>query len=87
MAARGTGSGYESFDPGNASGSEGNSSLSEVGSVHSSGTTNIESEPESDDSRDRNRTPLWYLVLHETEYALLSNGPHQLLTHAIAPFQ
>ncbi|CAE7467613.1 GIP, partial [Symbiodinium sp. CCMP2592] len=68
-------------------GSEGGSDLSDAGPAPSSGTTNLESEPESDESGERERPPLWYLVLHETEYALLSNGPFQLLTHAIAPFQ
>ncbi|CAE7378607.1 unnamed protein product, partial [Symbiodinium sp. CCMP2456] len=68
--------------------SESGSRLSDAGSADSSDSTGraIDSGSEGE-SEGRHRLPLWYLVLHETEYALLSSGPFQLLTHAIAPFQ
>ena len=80
----------------NASDSEGGSRLSEAAPVDSRDSTGraidseseSESESESDsESEGHHRPPFWHLVLHETEYALLSNGATQLLTHAIAPFQ
>ncbi|CAE7336713.1 unnamed protein product, partial [Symbiodinium sp. CCMP2592] len=65
---------------------EGESNLSDAGPVDSSDSTGraIESESESE---GHGRPPLWYLVLHEVEYALMSSGASPLLTHAIAPFQ
>eukprot|EP00439_Symbiodinium_sp_Y106_P083701 s1170_g24.t1 len=78
----------------NASDSEGGSRLSEAAPVDSRDSTGraidseSESESESDsESEGHHRPPFWHLVLHETEYALLSNGATQLLTHAIAPCQ
>ncbi|CAE7168455.1 unnamed protein product, partial [Symbiodinium necroappetens] len=58
------------------------SSLSSAGSVHSTGTTDLE---ESDQSE--NRPPLWYLVLHPVEYAVWRESTTQLMTHSIASFE
>ena len=70
-----------------APGSDEESYLSEAGSANSSGTTNINRESESESDGPENRPPLWYLVLHQVEYAVWTRDDTQLMTHAIASFE
>ena len=84
---KGKGKGKDKGAKGSQKGTKGSGKNAEASKDDNDSTGRAIDSESASESEGRHRMPLWYLVLHETEYALLSTGPFQLLTHAIAPFQ